>query len=222
MSKRKLILVVGPNGSGKTTLVEALASMSNEFEIGISSTTRSPRVGEVLNRDYYFLTDEEFLSKEMIESVFFNDKRYGFQRSELDRIPIEKDILLVVEPNGALEIGKYVKENELDIEVLIIYMDIPDKFIRINLEKEFLSESIEELKNLRDQADIQELNDKISSIKSDISERMARGSIKEDMIALEPQLKKIGLDISLRVKVLNEKTASSVFEWYTFYKKMYA
>jgi len=232
--KRNIIMSCGISGSGKSTLMEGLVDLDPElFEIAISSTTREPREGEIDGVHYYFLTEEEFLNRDMIESVQFNGCYYGVQASEFERISSEKHILLVVEPNGALQIAKYIQENELDIEPLLIHMSIPLSTIRENLEKVIIGSDISELKRLEaikedgveDYSviadEIASINEVIKSKKEMISNRLSRGTIEEDLKALLPEMKKANLKIDLSVKVLNGQTTESVYEWFTLYKKMY-
>lgn len=231
--KQKLIAVVGPSGTGKSVLVRGLTNLSENLVELISSTTRDMRVGEIKDKDYYFLKKEEFLKREMVESVLFAGLHYGLQKSEFDRVPENKDMLIVVEPNGALEIAKYIKENDLDIEMLMIYMNIPSAVVVRNLETEFLKKDLKELAKLENKKDLNELEklknkedikakkDIISNKRLELKERVSRGNIDSDLKDLLPEMKKFGLSISQTVKVLNDRTTSSVYEWYTFYRIMY-
>lgn len=57
-----LLVLSGPSGSGKSTLCSAIFEEFSNIYFSISSTTRSPRSGEQNGREYFFLTQEEFLS----------------------------------------------------------------------------------------------------------------------------------------------------------------
>jgi len=78
---RGLLLVISsPSGAGKTTLARRLAA---EFDIrfSVSTTTRSPRTGEVDGKDYCFVTDEGFdqmvANQEFAEWAVVHGNRYG-------------------------------------------------------------------------------------------------------------------------------------------------
>jgi len=135
MKKRKLLLFIGDSGSGKSTTADGIVEQGKgRFSTLISTATRDMRDGEVEGKDYYFVDVPTFMSREMIESVEFppeSNKFYGVQASEFERV--NGDMILVVEPNGAKQIKEYVSKNNLNIEVLIIYMDIPKTFIRKTL-----------------------------------------------------------------------------------------
>src|SRR3989338_205313 len=65
----KLIVISAPSGCGKTTIVERLLEQNQDLKRSISYTTRSPRSGEANGRDYIFVSEDEFKSKE--RSGFF-------------------------------------------------------------------------------------------------------------------------------------------------------
>ena len=82
-----LIVISGPSGVGKSTLISRVRNRMPELEFSISCTTRSPRTGEQHGREYYFLTDEEFLRREangeFIETAGVFAHRYGTLKSEV-------------------------------------------------------------------------------------------------------------------------------------------
>src|SRR2546429_82549 len=80
----------------------------------VSATTRERRRGEEDGREYWFLTDDEFLARvergEFLEHVeFVSGHRYGTLRSELDRIAANGHVpLLELETEGALRVKREV------------------------------------------------------------------------------------------------------------------
>ena len=61
MDRKGILLVVsGFSGAGKGTLMMELVSRYDNYALSFSATTRSPRVGEVDGREYFFRTKEEF------------------------------------------------------------------------------------------------------------------------------------------------------------------
>ena len=57
-----VFIISGPAGSGKTTICDGLIEKESLQRI-ITSTTRSPRQGEINGLDYHFLTPDNFKRK---------------------------------------------------------------------------------------------------------------------------------------------------------------
>jgi len=55
-----ILVLSGPSGAGKSTIINAAADEIGEYYFSISTTTRSPRMGEVDGRDYFFVSKETF------------------------------------------------------------------------------------------------------------------------------------------------------------------
>ena len=61
MEKKGAILILsGPSGCGKSTLLKNVYKDISDYYFSISTTTRSPRVGEKDGVDYLFVSKEEF------------------------------------------------------------------------------------------------------------------------------------------------------------------
>jgi guanylate kinase len=111
--RRPTVLVVtGPSGAGKGTLIRELVARVPEIEVTVSATTRARRRGEEDGREYWFLTDEDFLARvgrvEFLEHVeYVSGRRYGTLRSELERIAARGHVpLLELETEGALRVKR--------------------------------------------------------------------------------------------------------------------
>jgi guanylate kinase len=107
-------VITGPSGAGKGTLIKALLDRVPELEVAVSATTRLRRGGEEDGREYWFLSDAEFVRRvhegEFLEHVtYVSGKRYGTLRSEVDRIAGEGKIpVLELETEGALNVKEDV------------------------------------------------------------------------------------------------------------------
>jgi guanylate kinase len=109
-----VLVVTGPSGAGKGTLIHELVERVPGIETTVSATTRERRRGEEDGREYWFLTDEDFLGRvahgEFLEHVeYVSGHRYGTLRSELDRIAANGHVpLLELETEGALRVKREV------------------------------------------------------------------------------------------------------------------
>lgn len=105
--KRKgvLLLVSGPSGSGKTTLCRRLA-LEKEAFYTTSCTTRAPRTGEQDGKDYYFLSEEDFLLKKgqgaFLECATVHGHWYGTLKSEVFcHLESGRDVVIDIDVQGA-------------------------------------------------------------------------------------------------------------------------
>jgi guanylate kinase len=121
-----LIVVSGPSGSGKTTLCRK-ACEAGEAVFSVSCTTRSPRPGEVDGKDYFFLTDAEFLAKvergELFEHAKVHNHWYGTLKSHVfENIRRGIDVLLDIDVQGAVQVraceDELLKKCFLDVFIL--------------------------------------------------------------------------------------------------------
>lgn len=60
VQKGAILVLSGPSGAGKSTIIQAASEEIGEYYFSISTTTRSPRVGEEDGKDYFFVTKESF------------------------------------------------------------------------------------------------------------------------------------------------------------------
>ena len=60
MQKGAILVLSGPSGAGKSTIINAASDEIGEYYFSISTTTRTPRVGEKHGKDYFFVSKESF------------------------------------------------------------------------------------------------------------------------------------------------------------------
>ena len=108
-------------------MIKRLVERHPDLEVAVSATTRPQRPGEQDGREYWFLSEDEFVERieagEFLEHVTFVGGRYGTLRSELDRLAREgKVCILELEIDGALEVQQTVPESV----TLFIAADVPE------------------------------------------------------------------------------------------------
>lgn len=100
-----LLVVSGPSGSGKTTLCRK-ARDAGEAVFSVSCTTRPPRPGEADGKDYFFVSEAEFLAKiengDFFEHACVHGRRYGTLKSHvLENLRRGVDVMLDIDVQGA-------------------------------------------------------------------------------------------------------------------------
>ena len=121
--KGKIVVISGPSGVGKGTICKKIMEIINA-KYSVSTTTRSPREGEVNGVDYYFVTKEEFRRKiskeEFLEYNIYNDNYYGTSKDVVFEM-IDKgiNVILEIDVNGAYNIKKKFPQ------ALLIYIAPP-------------------------------------------------------------------------------------------------
>jgi guanylate kinase len=102
------LILSAPSGGGKTTIARALLARRPDLGYSVSCTTRSPRPGEVQDRDYYFMTRAEFIAERergaFAESAEVHGNLYGTRRSEIERVLAGgKHVVMDIDVQGAVQ-----------------------------------------------------------------------------------------------------------------------
>ncbi len=105
-----LFVVSGPSGAGKGTICGEVVRRT-EVELSVSATTRSPRKGEVHGKDYFFMTEEEFLEivrkDGFVEYVENFGKHYGTPEAFVrEKLKSGRDLILEIDVQGAAKIRR--------------------------------------------------------------------------------------------------------------------
>lgn len=120
----KLIIFSAPSGAGKTTIVQHLLRIfPDKIAFSISATTRAARGEETDQKDYYFISKEEFLHRvakhEFAEfEEVYSGTFYGTLKSEIQRIwDSGKHVIFDLDVEGGLRLKDKYKEDALAIFV---------------------------------------------------------------------------------------------------------
>ena len=148
------IIVSGPAGGGKTTLIRNIASACSKLCLLTKYTTRTPRITETLDEDYFFVSKQIFENtvneNTSIAMAFRYNAYYGLTNNEVDkaiqgnRIPIA-----VLHVNLAI-LFKQVYHNTLtlfvctkDINEIYKRLDARnDQFAEIEMRKVLVAEEL--------------------------------------------------------------------------------
>ncbi len=122
-----MIILSSPSGAGKTTLVNLLSKLNN-FEVSISHTTRDPRINEIPDKDYYFVSNEKFerliKNEEFLEYAKVFNNFYGTSRTPvIDKLNRGKNVLFDIDWQGADQI----KNKKLDYKLITFFILPPSK-----------------------------------------------------------------------------------------------
>lgn len=110
----RLIVISGPSGSGKSTLVRHLLARPDfRLRVSVSATTRQPRPGEEPDRDYFFLSPEQFaqIQGNMLESAVVHGQLYGTP-AEPVRLAMAEGfcVILVIDVQGGFQVREKVPQ----------------------------------------------------------------------------------------------------------------
>lgn len=114
MEEGKLFIISGASGVGKSTVLRLVMAARPQLQFSVSATTRDPRPGETDGVEYYFVPREKFL--EMIENGEFLEyddhmkNMYGTPKFQVEEKRKKGDLILDIEPKGALAVRKMLPE----------------------------------------------------------------------------------------------------------------
>lgn len=167
-----LFVISGPSGCGKTTLGRRLLRYLPDLVRSISVTTRQRRKKEKNGREYLFVDESEFnrlrQENKFLEWARVFDCFYGTPRDfVLKNIRRGKDVLLVIDVQGAMQIKKKLPE------AIFIFISPPsDTALEERLKKRRLDSPAEVKRRLgearkemacRKKYDYEIINDKIET-----------------------------------------------------------
>lgn len=112
-----LVVISAPSGGGKSTIIQELFKTGDpRFAYSVSMTTRPRRSNEVADRDFIFVTAEEFQryidDDAFVEWATVHGNRYGTLKAHIDALLADgKIVLLDIDVQGGIAIKeKYGEE----------------------------------------------------------------------------------------------------------------
>lgn len=113
-ARGKIFILSGPSGSGKTTLLEKLLQarpLKNKLTKSTSFTTRPPRSKERQGRDYFFISQKQFLryrrQKKILEWTRYLGYDYGTPRDFVEEaLRKNESVLLCLDYRGVVQVRR--------------------------------------------------------------------------------------------------------------------
>ena len=123
--KGAILILSGPSGCGKSTLLKEVYKDISDYYFSISTTTRSPRVGEVNGVDYFFVTKEEFekdIEKDnFLEYAKVHDNYYGTSLTPINKA-LQEGKLVIFDIDVQ---GHEIVRSKLDSIVTSVFITTP-------------------------------------------------------------------------------------------------
>lgn len=120
-----IIVLTGPTSSGKDSVIQKIIAKRPQIRKLVTTTTRSPREGEVEGKDYYFIGQNDFKKMfqngEFLETKEYGGNWYGTTLAEFKKTPEGQDAIWRVEPTMAAKAKEYFHH------AVVIYINVSSK-----------------------------------------------------------------------------------------------
>lgn len=107
-----LFIICAPSGAGKTSLVKALVESTDDIQVSVSHTTRSPRPNEVDGQNYNFVDHATFshmlTQAEFLEHAEVFGNHYGTSQNWVEQtLANGTDVILEIDWQGAQQVKRH-------------------------------------------------------------------------------------------------------------------
>lgn len=118
-----MFVLSSPSGAGKTSLSRALISQDDHLVLSISATTRAMRPGEQEGKDYFFMSERDFLDSasgnQFLEHAKVFDAHYGTPAQFVDsQLEAGMDVLFDIDWQGTQRLRHKRPEDLVSIFIL--------------------------------------------------------------------------------------------------------
>lgn len=133
MREGHLFVISGSSGVGKSSVLKEVMARRKDLQFSVSATSRAPRPGEENGVQYYFVSREAFCQMieegAFVEHDYHMDNYYGTLKSEILNKTKTCNLVLDIEPVGALRVREIYPEATL-IYIAPPSLDILEQRIR--------------------------------------------------------------------------------------------
>ncbi|QJC28835.1 guanylate kinase [Enterobacteriaceae endosymbiont of Plateumaris consimilis] len=138
MTTGNLFIISAPSGTGKSFLLKLLLKNNKlkfNIKLSISYTTRIKRIGEINNKDYFFISKKKFqkmiINNEFLEYAKVFGNYYGTPKKNIKNILKDNtDIFLNIDWQGAKQVRKKISQV---CSIFILPPSIKELYRRLNL-----------------------------------------------------------------------------------------
>lgn len=124
-NKRRGMMFVlsSPSGAGKTSLSRALIAADEYLTLSISATTRTIRPGEEEGKDYFFMSERDFLDQasadQFLEHAKVFDAHYGTPAQFVDeKLEAGKDVIFDIDWQGTQRLRQKRPQDLVSVFIL--------------------------------------------------------------------------------------------------------
>ena len=129
----KLFVISSPSGGGKTSLLRAFFEdqRAKKISMSISHTTRDKRDGDLEGKDYFFISEKDFIKKkkngDFVETANVFGNLYGTDKNFIYTELQSSDVVLELDWQGAKSIKKIYSDAVLISLIPPSYDDLENR-----------------------------------------------------------------------------------------------